>query len=141
MISFDEAYQLTLEHIQPLPSETVKLIAAERRIAAQDLLARVDAPSLDVSLKDGYAILAADICAASSASPMHLNLVGSIAAGGDWQGTVRSGDAVRILSGAPLPQGADAVIAEEFTRSLPGAIKVLRSRHSCFKTMRLVSAR
>lgn len=127
MISFDEAYRLTLEHIRPLPAETVELLAAEGRIAGDNLLAKVDAPSLDVSLKDGYAILAADIRAASPASPVRLNLIGSIAAGGSWQGAVQSGEAVRILSGAPLPQGVEAVVAEEFTQTLPGAIHVMKS--------------
>jgi molybdopterin molybdotransferase len=126
MISFNNAYNLTLEHIQPLGVETVELLNASERIAGQDFLARVDAPSLNVSLKDGYAILAADICNANSESPVRLNLVGSIAAGGDWQGILTSGDAVRILSGAPLPQGADAVVAEEFTQGLPGAVQVMR---------------
>jgi molybdopterin molybdotransferase len=124
MISFDEAYWLTLAHIQLLPVETVSLLAAEGRIAGQDLLARVDAPSLNVSLKDGYAIRAADIGGASEVSPVRLNLVGSVAAGGDWQGILQPGNAVRILSGAPLPQGADAVVAEEFTRFFAGAIEV-----------------
>jgi molybdopterin molybdotransferase len=126
VISFDEAYRLTLEHIQPLSMEIVALLAAEGRIAGQELQARVDVPSLDVSLKDGYAILAADIHAASPASPVRLNLAGSIAAGAVWQGIVQSGEAVRILSGAPLPQGADAVVAEEFTQALPGAIQVIK---------------
>lgn len=126
MISFEDAYKLTLEHIHSLPMETVTLIAAEGRIAGQDLLAKVDAPSLDVSLKDGYAILSANISTASLSSPVHLTLTGSIAAGGDWQGMVRSGEAVRILSGAPLPQGADAVIAEEFTQALPGGIDIFK---------------
>jgi molybdopterin molybdotransferase len=126
VISFDEAYRLTLEHIQHLSMDTVVLLAAEGRIAGQDLLARVDTPSLDVSLKDGYAILAADIRAASPASPVRLNLTGSIAAGSVWQGIVQLGEAVRILSGAPLPQGADAIVAEEFTQPLPGAICVMK---------------
>lgn len=125
MISFDDAYRLTLYHIQPLHSETVALITAEGRIAGQDLLARVDAPSLNVSLKDGYAIIAADILTATVNSPVHLNLVGSIAAGGAWHGTVRPGEAVRILSGALLPQGADAIVSEEYTQALPGIIKVI----------------
>lgn len=127
MISFDKAYCLTLEHVQPLQVETVALLAAEGRIAGQDFLARVDAPSLDVSLKDGYAIHSADICNASPMSPVKLTLAGSIAAGGNWQGLMHSGQAVRILSGAPLPQGADAVVAEEFTQALPGAIHVMKS--------------
>lgn len=125
MISFDTAYKLTLDYIQPLHSETVALINAEGRIAGQDLLARVDAPSLDVSLKDGYAIIASDIRTAGLDSPVHLNLVGSIAAGGIRDEAVRQGEAVRILSGAPVPPGADAIVAEEFTQLASGAIKVV----------------
>jgi molybdopterin molybdotransferase len=126
LISFDEAFQLTLENIRSLPAEAVELIAAEGRIASQDLLAKVDAPSLDVSLKDGYAILAADIQTANPASPVHLNLTGSVAAGGDWQGIMHPGQAVRILSGAPLPQGADAIVAEEFTQAQSGFVQVMK---------------
>jgi len=125
MISFDEAYNLTLGNIQPLPGEDVPLLLAEGRITDQDLLARVDVPSLDVSLKDGYAILAVDISTASVATPVTLKLAGSVAAGGQWQGTLNPGEAIRILSGAPLPGGADTVVAEEFTRSMPGFVQVV----------------
>lgn len=125
MISFDDAYQLTLEHIQPLAVETVELLCAAGRIAGQDFLARVDSPSLDASLKDGYAIQSAGICHASPESPVQLKLAGSIAAGEDWKGTVQAGEAVRILSGASIPPGADAVVAEEFTQARPGAVQVM----------------
>ena len=121
MISFDEAYQLTLDQIQSLESYSVELLDAVGRIAAQDLHTQVDSPSLDVSLKDGYAIHSIDIRNATLESPVPLDLVGSVAAGGAWKGAVSSGQALRILSGAPLPQGADAVLAEEFTRPQPGA--------------------
>jgi molybdopterin molybdotransferase len=127
MISFNEAHQLTLNHIQALPAEIVGLLAAEGRITAEDFFARVDAPSLDVSLKDGYAVISADIDAASPAYPISLSLAGSIAAGGDWQGSVLPGKAVRILSGAPLPDGADAVVSEEFTQTRPGGIQVVNN--------------
>jgi molybdopterin molybdotransferase len=130
MISFHEAYRLTLEHIHPLDLETVTLLSAGGRVAGQDLHARVDSPSMDVSLKDGYALQRADVQAASPESPVCLRLVGSAAAGGGWQGTVHTGEAVRILSGAPLPQGADAVVSEEFTRALPGAVEILNNADS-----------
>ncbi len=126
MIAFDQAYQLTLAHIRPLALETVDLLHAAGRIAGQDFLARVDSPSLDVSLKDGYALLAADIQGAGPQSPVQLKLVGSIAAGDDWHGAIGPGEAVRILSGAALPQGTDAVVAEEFTQALAGAIQILK---------------
>jgi len=116
MISFEQAYQLTLSYIRPLPLETVDLLAAVGRIAGKDLPAIVDSPSTDVSLKDGYAVRSADICDARPEHPVCLSISGSAAAGGSWQGTLQSGQAVRILSGAPVPGGADAVISEEFTR-------------------------
>jgi molybdopterin molybdotransferase len=125
MISFDEAYRLTLDHIQSLDVETVALIAAGDRITGRDLVAKVDSPSRDVSLRDGYAVLATDVRAAGPESPVRLSLVGSVAAGGNWQGTVHRGEAVRILTGAPLPQGADAILAEEFSQALPGAVHAL----------------
>lgn len=127
MISYSEAYRLTLEHIQSLELEMVELLAAGGRVAASDLVSKVDSPSLDVSLKDGYALQGADVQAASSESPIRLRLVGRSAAGGGWQGKLRSGEAVRILSGAPLPDGADAVISEEFTRAVPGAVDILNN--------------
>jgi molybdopterin molybdotransferase len=126
LITFNDAYRLTLEHIQPLAAETVGLLAAFERIASQDCLARVDCPSVDVSLKDGYAVLSADVCNATPDLPVDLSVVGSSAAGGGWQGHVQSRQAVRILSGAPLPQGTDAVVAEEFTQPLPGGLRALR---------------
>ena len=114
MLSFDNAFQQTLTHISPLDSEQVELVQATGRIAAADLLAQVNSPSVDVSLKDGYAIQSADIADAAPQNPVHLQLVGTVAAGGDWAGEVVSGTAVRILSGAPIPRGAQAVVASEF---------------------------
>jgi molybdopterin molybdotransferase len=124
MISFDEAYQLTLDNINPLDVEHVALLEAQGRIVGHDLSAKVDSPSLDVSLKDGYAIHSVDIVAASPTTPRKLSLVGHIAAGENWRGIVHTGEAVRILSGAALPQGADAVVSEEFTQVLEREIQV-----------------
>ncbi|MCB2179536.1 molybdopterin molybdotransferase MoeA [bacterium] len=116
MISFDEAYQQTLARIMPMGSELVSLLSAVGRIASQDFLAQVDSPTADVSLKDGFALHAADVEQASPENPIRIQLVGKIAAGGDWEGQVGSGEAVRILSGGRVPAGADAVLAEEFTQ-------------------------
>jgi molybdopterin molybdotransferase len=116
MISYNQAYQLTLDHIQPLGAEAVELIAAVGRSPAEDLYARVDSPSIDASLKDGYAIQSMDIARAMADKPVRLKLVGMVAAGGNWDGEIQGGEALRILSGAPVPRGADAVVAEEFTQ-------------------------
>lgn len=119
MISYNEAYRLTLANISPLPAETVPISAALERVAAEDLSARVDSPSADASLKDGFAVQSQDIHQAGPQHPVTLQLVGSASAGNPWDGEISTGDAVRILSGAVIPAGADAVLSEEFA-SLEG---------------------
>lgn len=116
MISFNEAYRLTLENISWLGKEQVSLVESTGRVTAEDLHARVWSPSVDVSLKDGYAVLSADIREACPENEIQLKMVGRVAAGGKYTGTMQAGQAVRILSGAPLPKGAEAVLAEEFSR-------------------------
>jgi molybdopterin molybdotransferase len=120
-MSFAEALAETLDHVSPLGGEEVDLTRAGGRVAAQDLAALVDCPSVDASLKDGYAIHSADIAAASPQHPVQLRLGGLAVAGGAWTGTVRQGMAVRVLTGAPIPRGAEAVVSDEFT-SLEGEI-------------------
>ncbi len=115
MISFSEALDKTLSHVQPLSSERLDLVEATGRIAAEDRFSRTDSPSVDVSLKDGFAIHSGDVASASTKNPAHLRIIGEIAAGGAWNREIGAGEAVRVLSGARIPDGADAVVAEEFT--------------------------
>lgn len=82
MISYDEAYRLTLENIQTLEAEDVPLVSATDRVTASDLTGQVDSPSRDVSLKDGYAVHSEDIAKTHNDAPVRLRLVGSVAAGG-----------------------------------------------------------
>ena len=123
-ISFAEALAETLTRVSPLGSEEVDLVWASGRVAAQDLAALVDCPSVDTSLKDGYAVHSVDIAAANSQHPVRLRLGGQVPAGGNWAGTVQEGVAVRILTGAPIPRGAEAVISEEFTSLEEGIVTV-----------------
>lgn len=116
MISYNEALQATLERISPLGMEDVALVEASGRVCAEDIFALVDSPSADVSFKDGYAVHAENIAAASPEAPARLLLRGESSAGNPWHGQLESGKAVRILSGGSIPAGADAVLAEEFTR-------------------------
>jgi molybdopterin molybdotransferase len=116
LISYAHALRLTLESITPLDPEMVALAESPGRVAAGDVTARVDCPSVDASLKDGYAVCSADIAGASAEGPVRLRLIGSVFAGGEFEGEVTPGTAVRILTGAPIPRGAGAVVAEEFTR-------------------------
>jgi len=114
LVSYTQALRLTLEHISPLDSETISLFQSVGRVTARDLAAMVDSPSVDVSLKDGYAVRSADIGQASIANPVRLRLIGSIAAGDQFKGELMPGTAIRILSGARIPKGAEAVVSEEF---------------------------
>jgi len=127
MISYDEAYQLTMESISPLEIETVELVQAVNRVPGKDLYSRVWSPTCDVSLKDGYAVLSDDVKNAAPDRPVVLKLVGSIAAGGDWAGEVGPGQTVRILSGAPVPPGAQAVLAEEFAEAKDNSVRVFNN--------------
>lgn len=114
--SFQEAYRKTLDHIYPLPPEEVRLEHLVDRIAAEDLFALVDSPSVNVSLKDGYAVISEDIATATPDHPITLRLTGTASAGHPWEGTLLPGTAVCILSGARIPAGAQAVVSEEFTQ-------------------------
>jgi molybdopterin molybdotransferase len=116
MISYAEALQATLERITPLGTEHAPLLETGGRVCAEDLFARVDSPSADVSFKDGYAVRSGEIVAASPEAPVRLRLCGVSSAGNPWQGDLEEGTTLRILSGGRIPTGADAVLAEEFTR-------------------------
>jgi len=113
-LSYTEAYRLTLERIQPLPSELLDLSGLQGRVTAENLYSKVDSPSTDVSFKDGYAVRSMDVAQACPEKPVALPLSGFVAAGSDHHSALIPGTAVRILSGAPLPQGADAVVSEEY---------------------------
>lgn len=113
-IGFAQACQLSLEHVSLLPSERRSIPAACGRVAAETIHALVDSPSVRSSTKDGYAVLSGDIQAATVENPVQLTVSGHVAAGEEIRETVSSGTAIRVLSGAPVPDGADAVLADEF---------------------------
>ncbi|OPY76023.1 MAG: Molybdopterin molybdenumtransferase [Syntrophorhabdus sp. PtaU1.Bin153] len=115
-LGLKEALRLTLEGVKLLPAENVALVDCVDRIAASDLYALVDSPSMDSSRKDGYAVLAREIAAATTENPVRLCLLGSMAAGGDKDIQIKPGTTVRVLTGARIPTGADAVVAEEFVK-------------------------
>lgn len=125
MLSYQTALKLTLDAIHLLGAETVDLMAAVGRYTVQDLFALVDSPSVDVSLKDGYAIQSQDSSQAAPENPIRLEVIGAAAAGGEWNGELRTGQAVRILSGAPLPTGVDAVLSEEFSQRHENWVEVV----------------
>lgn len=127
-IGLQEALGLTLEALAPLDVETVTLLEGLDRVVAEDLYARVDSPSLDASLKDGYAVMARDVAAATPEQPVRLRLLGTAPAGSSTSFELQAGTTVRILTGARIPSGADAVLSEEFV-TLQGG-EVLARNHA-----------
>jgi molybdopterin molybdotransferase len=107
MIPLDEALSLVHARSLPLPQEEVPLPEAANRVLARPVVALRDQPSSDISMMDGYAVRAAD-----GASP--LRVVGEVAAGdAPWTKPLAAHEAVRIFTGAPIPEGADCVVMQE----------------------------
>lgn len=136
-IGFDRASDLALGNIAPLGTENVSASDLVGRVCAQDVIALIDYPSSDSSLKDGYAVVSQDVAAACVSSPVRLSVEGTVAAGDECMAMVTKGTTVRVLSGSPIPRGADAVLAEEFVQVGPGQVEALacaeRGRNILFK--------
>jgi len=101
-------------------AEEVALDSAPGRVLAADIAADRDAPPLDRSARDGFAVRSADL-------PGELTVIGEVRAGGRFAGTVAAGQAVEIMTGAPVPDGADAVVMVEHTRSAGGRVVIDRA--------------
>ncbi|MBR6028880.1 MAG: molybdopterin molybdotransferase MoeA [Clostridia bacterium] len=112
---YGEARALLLARTQPLDTERVPLDSCAARVLAEDLLAAEDVPSFDRSPYDGYAFRAADTAEASREHPVTLRITEEIAAGKVPTRPVTAGTAAKILTGAPIPEGADAVCMFEKT--------------------------
>jgi molybdopterin molybdotransferase len=106
MISVAEALEHLFALARPLGAETVPLLQAHRRVLAQEVAATRNQPPFDGSAMDGYAVT-------EVAPGLRLKVIGESAAGHGFDQTVKSGEAVRIFTGAPVPQGAQAVVIQE----------------------------
>jgi len=104
-----------LAGIRPLPPTELSLPEAEGLVLAQDVTATQPLPSFDNSAMDGYAVLAQDVAAASEQAPVTLPVVAEIAAGDTGAYAINPGTAIRIMTGAMLPRGAELVIPVEWT--------------------------
>src|ERR1700686_3983411 len=107
-MTFDEARQCVLREVPPKRGEreTVPVLSAAGRILAEDIAADRDYPPFDRSARDGFAVRAAD-------GPGELCIIGEVRAGEVFTGRMSANGAVEIMTGAPLPQGADAVVMVE----------------------------
>ncbi|GEL96069.1 molybdopterin molybdotransferase MoeA [Cellulomonas composti] len=116
MRGLDEHRAATLALAAPLPAVEVGLLDALGLVLAADVVTDEVLPRWDNSAMDGYAALAADVARAAPDAPVALRVVGDLAAGSADEPTVVAGTAVRIMTGAPVPPGADAVLPVELTR-------------------------
>ncbi len=120
MIPVNEAVQIVLEHTPQLGTEEVALPQSLSRVLAHDIIAGTDLPPFDRAQMDGYAVRAGDV----ASTPACLRIVGESAAGAGWHHEMKAGEAVRIMTGAPVPAGADAVQQVELTREIESGSQV-----------------
>ena len=114
-VPFDEALERVLSHSSPLPPEVIPLEEALGRALSQDVLAPTRLPPWDNSAMDGYAVRGTDVAGATKESPAVLTVTGVVHAGTRFEGTVGPAEAVRIMTGGEVPEGADTVIRVEDT--------------------------
>jgi molybdopterin molybdotransferase len=115
VISVEEALAKILSHVEVLEPERRPILDCLGQVLAEDVYSTIDIPPLDNSAMDGYAVRAEDTRGASKSSPKILGVIAEVAAGSMSAEEVKPGMAVRIMTGAPLPQGADAVVRFEET--------------------------
>ena len=120
LLSLEGALERMLAGVVPLPVEQVGVDDAVGRVLAEPLAARLTLPPWDNTAMDGFAVRSADVATASAGHPVTLRVVGEVAAGYAPTAPVEPGTAVRILTGAMLPEGADAVVPVEETDSEQG---------------------
>ncbi len=120
MIPVAHAIQIVKEQTRALEFEKVGLASALGRYLAEDIVADTDLPPFDRSQMDGYALRAAD----TATVPAKLKIAGESAAGRGWHNELKRREAVRIMTGAPVPAGADSVQQVELTRELDGGSEV-----------------
>jgi len=123
MIPVREAISIVLRQTSGLAAGSIALGDSLGRVLAEDIIADCDLPPFDRAQMDGYAVRAEDV----SKTPARLGIVGESAAGSGWHHEMKAGEAVRIMTGAPVPLGADAVQQVELTRESNGHVEILES--------------
>jgi molybdopterin molybdotransferase len=109
-LTFEQARECVMREVRPLgATETVAMCDAAGRVLAESIVADRDYPPFDRSARDGFAVRSADV-------PGELRVIGEVRAGTVFEGAIGAGEAVEIMTGAPLPAGADAVVMVEYTR-------------------------
>jgi len=126
VISVEEALDRILSRVSVLGDERVPLLAALHRVLGETVTAGLDIPPWPNSSMDGYAVRSADTVGATSERPARLTLGGRVPAGGVAERALRAGEAFRIFTGAPLPEGADSIIPQEDVTAEDGTVVIGR---------------
>ncbi|MFZ3066416.1 MAG: gephyrin-like molybdotransferase Glp [Nitrospirota bacterium] len=126
MISVEEALGLILENIREIGFEKVDIKEALGRVLAEDVYARRNIPPWDNSAMDGYAVIVNDVEGASKENPAVLKIIESLPAGYISESKLKSGEAIKIMTGAPMPNGADAVVMVEYTEKDGGKVRIFK---------------
>jgi molybdopterin molybdotransferase len=124
MIEVSDAFEKVLEHAPQLPTETVSLSEALHCILAEPVVARNDSPSFNSSAMDGYGVKASDVKSASEENPVELDIVCVIKAGQVHEEPLEHGTAVKIFTGAMVPEGVEAVLMREKSSESDGKVLV-----------------
>jgi len=120
MISLENARELVLSAVRPLPAERAALLDAVGRIAACDVVSDMDVSPFSHAAMDGFALRSSQIGHATAKNPVRLRVAAEVAAGDFFDGSVGEGECVRIMTGAPTPSWADTVVKYEIARNVEG---------------------
>ena len=112
------------EQTRPLEAEAVDLLACAGRVLAEDVTAEVPVPGFERSAMDGYAVRGEDTFGASSYDPIPFRVLGEALPGAAFDGVVEAKTAVRVMTGAPVPKGADAVVQAEVCEEADGVASI-----------------
>ncbi len=124
LLTLEEAGNRILAGIPVLPAERVRFTDARGRVLAEDVIAAGDLPAWDNSAMDGFAVRSLDLRDASAEHPVELDIVGDLPAGRALAKALEAGQAIRIMTGAPVPAGADAVIMVERTQTDGSRVRI-----------------
>ena len=120
LIPLEDAQSIVLSHVAPTDLVEIPVWQAAGFPLAEDAVADIDISPFANSAMDGYAVRSADLAQASGETPVTLDVIGHEAAGHVFEGVVGTGETVRIMTGAPVPEGADAVVKYEIVDVLDG---------------------
>lgn len=123
-ITLEEAQERLMTHVHPVMSESVGLLESTDRILAEDVYAAINQPPFERSAMDGYAVRSGDLKGADHSHPVCLKVIDRVCAGEVTDKKIQEGEAIRIMTGAMIPEGADGVVRQEDTDYGENSVKV-----------------